>query len=276
MIADLHVHSHYSDGSDSVQEVLLQAKQNNVSVISFVDHDTIASLSEAMRLGQKYGIKIIPGIEISAYDFTRKRKVHLLGYGYQPDAPHIQALCTPLLEKRHNHSLWQIEQIRQLGITIDKQEVIENAKPGGIVYKQHIMNYLTNDSYQSTNYQKLYRALFKGKGVAAKDIEYVDVFHAMEAIHRDEGKAILAHPGQLNSYSLLPELIEAGLDGIERNHFDHTPEDHQRIDEICKENNLFITGGSDFHGINGKQVTIGDYNCFVNDVKEHLDFVKRQ
>ena len=88
------------------------------------------------------------------------------------------------------------------------------------------MQHLTEAVYTSSEYKQLYKSLFKGEGVAAGDIEYIDAFDAVQAIMADGGIAVVAHPGQLNSYDLIPELVEIGLNGIERNHLDHTSEDH--------------------------------------------------
>jgi phosphoribosyl 1,2-cyclic phosphate 1,2-diphosphodiesterase len=256
--ADLHVHSHYSDGSHSVEEVLKLASMNGVTHISFVDHDTVAGLSEVLKLGVKYGIKIIPGIEISAYDFKRNRKVHVLGYNYHQDAVNIQALCQPILERRHKHSLWQIEQIQAAGYDLNVQEIIETAKPSHTVYKQHIMKHLTQAFYTSTEYKQLYKELFKGDGVASGDIVYIDAFEAVRAIVADGGLAVVAHPGQLDSYDLIPELVQAGLGGIERNHLDHTAEDHQRVEALAEQYQLIMTGGTDYHGSFGAKVEVGE------------------
>lgn len=258
MKADLHVHSYYSDGSDSVEEVLKLARANGVTHISFVDHDTVAGLSEVFELGRKYGIEIIPGIEISAFDFKRNRKVHVLGYNYQPDAVNIRSLCQPVLEQRHEHSLWQIEQIQVAGYDLNVQAIKETAKPSYTVYKQHIMKHLTQVAYTSPEYKQLYKELFKGGGVASGDIVYIDAFDAVRAIVADGGLAVVAHPGQLDSYDLIPELVEAGLGGIERNHLDHTEEDHQKVEALAEQFQLIMTGGTDYHGSFGATVEVGE------------------
>ncbi|MDQ0206966.1 PHP domain-containing protein [Alkalicoccobacillus murimartini] len=257
MKADLHVHSHYSDGSDSVEEVIKQAKHQNVTHLSFVDHDTVTSLPEAMEQGQKVGIHIIPGIEISAYDFKRNRKVHVLGYGYDTQARYLTELCQAILHRRHTHSLWQIDQLNAHGYHMDKSQVIDTAKPSSTIYKQHIMKQLTDAPYSSETYQSLYRSLFKGDGPASGDIVYADVYDAVRAIKQDGGLAVIAHPGQLNSYNLIPELLEVGLDGIERNHPDHQADDHSKVERLAHDYNLFVTGGSDYHGQFGTPVIIG-------------------
>ena len=266
MKADLHVHSNYSDGSKSVEEVLREAKSNAVTHISFVDHDTTASLSEALRLGGKYGITVIPGIEISAYDFKRNRKVHLLGFNYHVDAVHIHELCNSLLERRHQHTGWQIEEIKQAGYSLDVSAMIEAAKPSKTLYKQHVMQQLTNAHFQSIEYQTLYRKLFKGDGVAAGDIEYIDVFQAVDAIVKDGGLAVVAHPGQLDSYDLIPELVEVGLGGIERNHCDHDEVDIQRIEALADKYKLIMTGGTDYHGSFGRSMQVGEITSPSNQL----------
>lgn len=276
MKADLHVHSHYSDGSDSVEEVLNQARQQGVTHLSFVDHDTVDGLGEKIEQGHEAGIEVIPGIEISAYDFKRNRKVHVLGYAFSAATPAIRALCGPLLARRHAHSLWQMDQISEAGYSIDHKQVSRLAHPSNTFYKQHIMALLTDAPFSSLIYQTLYHSLFKGDGPAAGDINYVDTFDAVRAIKEDGGLTVVAHPGQLDSYDLIPELVEIGLDGIERNHPDHDPTDHVKIDELAREYELFLTGGSDYHGSFGTPVTIGSQDSDLSNDDTFLQLCKRK
>ncbi|SDH98197.1 hypothetical protein SAMN05192534_11723 [Alteribacillus persepolensis] len=257
MKADLHVHSHYSDGAESMEQVIRRAKQNGVSQLSFVDHDTPADGEVLSSLHKRYGIEIIPGIEMSAYDFKRDRKVHVLGYNYHVEAKHIKEVCEPVRARRHAHSLWQIEQIQSAGYELDKTAVIESAKPSAAIYKQHIMKQITQADYTSPEYKRLYQSLFKGGGAAAGDIEYMDAFDAVKAIAADGGIAVVAHPGQLNSYDIIPELVDAGLKGVECCHPDHTREDRQKVKALASNYHLIMTGGTDFHGSFGEAVDVG-------------------
>ena len=101
--------------------------------------------------GKKHGITVIPGIEISAYDFTRNRKVHILGYLFDKEATNIQELCDPLLKRRHENSLWQIEQLQKNNFDIRLEDVAEKAMMSGVIYKQHIMHCLLRSSlYNAT------------------------------------------------------------------------------------------------------------------------------
>ena len=137
-------------------------------------------------------------------------------------------------------------------------EVLTYAAHSETIYKQHIMSALTDYPFSAEEYQQLYNKLFKGNGVAAGDITYVSAVDAVEAIVADGGLAVLAHPGQLDSFDIVPLLVEHGLKGIERNHFDHTKEDIRRVDELAEKYGLIKTGGSDFHGVYGKWIGVGE------------------
>lgn len=270
MKVDLHVHSHYSDGFDSVEKVLQQAKAVGVTHLSFVDHDTTKTYEFAAPIAKQYGIQLIRGIEISAYDFKRNRKVHVLGYDYHPEAKAIKALCEPLLERRNKHSLWQIEQIQTHYTSLSLNNILKRASQSKVIYKQHIMEELIDAPWSSTEYQTLYRQLFKGTGICSGDITYVDVYDAVRAIKEDGGFAVIAHPGQMDSFELIQSLVEEGLDGIERNHFDHTNEHIEQVEQLAKKYNLWMTGGSDYHGVFGKKIHVGEWLSPVEFVK-HLE-----
>lgn len=258
MIFDLHVHSDFSDSSRTVEEALYEAKKKKIELLSFVDHDTTETYPYAKDLARKFGITLIPGIEISAYDFSRKRKVHILGYKYSLKASHIKALVTPLLKRRDENSRKQLELIRGASYEVPEEKLRTSRNSLKTLYKQHIVFAMTQMPYTSSIYQLTYRKLFKDGGIAQRDIEYLDVFDAIQAIKKDDGVAVLAHPGQLNSYDLLPELLEVGLDGIEVYHPSHTKEDENRSRNLADKYGLGIFGGSDDHGIFGEDFMQGN------------------
>ncbi|MEK4629081.1 MAG: PHP domain-containing protein [Solibacillus sp.] len=259
MKIDLHTHSRYSDGSESLEALFQQAKAAGISHLGVVDHDTTKHHEEGRQLARQYEMTFIPGVEISAYDFKRKRKVHMLGYGFRGACPAINALCKPLLARRHAHSLWQLACIQNAGFNVKEEDALQFAHISGTLYKQHIMNALIEESYDEKNYQALYRSLFKGAGVAAGDIYYIDALEALQAIKKDGGIAVIAHPGQLDSFDIAEELVREGLDGIEYVHPDHTATHRERIEKLADKYDLLLTGGSDFHGKYGSTVQLGQY-----------------
>ena len=267
MKGDLHVHTNISDSSYGIEETLNMAKKNGVTHLGIVNHDTVKGLQEAIDMGNFYNIKVIHGIEISAYDFENNRKVHILGYNFDLKGKNIKSICDPLLVRRDENSKWQIKKLIEQGYYLDIQSIKEKARKSGVIYKQHIMEELIEKHYTDKIYSDLYRRLFKNNGICARDIEYIDVFKAVDAIKKDGGKVVLAHPGQLDSYGIIDKLVKKGLDGIEINHHDHTEEDRIKIKKIANKFNLILTGGTDYHGEYGSlPIEIGD----IESPREYL------
>ena len=147
MKGDLHVHTDISDSSYNIEETLTMAKENEVTHIGITNHDTVRGLKEAIDIGKSMGIKVIPGIEISAYDFINNRKVHILGYNFNLNGENIRKICDPILEKRDKNSRWQIETILENGYELDLDYIKEKSSSSNVIYKQHIMAALIKGNY---------------------------------------------------------------------------------------------------------------------------------
>jgi predicted metal-dependent phosphoesterase TrpH len=268
--ADLHLHSTFSDGSMSPGQIALAAKRAGLGALAITDHDTTAHVALAVELGRRYGLASIAGIEISAFDFQRQRKVHILGYGFRLPALAIESLCGPLRAARHANTLRAIETLRALGYPIGADEVAAAWACPPVLYKQHLMSVLSAKDLADGIYGSAYRRLFKGGGPCSGDIVYAEACDALEAIKRDGGLAFLAHPGQADSFDLVPALVEAGLDGIEVNHPDHDPAQRQRAAAICESLGLLRSGGSDSHGSLGDESDVGGVLCPEGSLGEIL------
>lgn len=255
--ADLHVHSTLSDGSETFEELVARASGSGITHVAFTNHDTTRGIAAAQRAGRAVGVTVVGGVEISAFDFARGRKVHILGLGVREGSPAVERLCRPLLRRRDEASRWQLQRLLEVGCRVDVEKVERLAAASTCLYKQHIMAGMTDAPCASGEWQRLYRRLFKGEGVAVRDIEYVDARDAVEAIVRDGGCAVLAHPGQMGNYELVPALVEVGLAGIERMHPDHGEADHDRCYNLACRYGLFCTGGSDYHGVFGRSPALG-------------------
>lgn len=259
MLGDLHIHTTYSDGSYSNEEVIKMAKEKGLTHIAITNHDTTRGLDEALELGEKYGIKVIPGVEISSYDYDRKRRVHILGYNISLEGKNINKLCSKTLVKRNSNTLKQAAILIEEGYDISLANLSKACETSKVLYKQHIMEELINKHYCDSIYCELYYRLFKNNGVCAMDIEYVDAKDAVKAIVADGGIPVLAHPGEFDSYDIIESLVQCGLKGIEINHPKNTTDDVKKIKEYAEKFNLFLTGGTDYHGKYGdKDIELGD------------------
>lgn len=254
---DLHIHTTVSDCNYSIEEVVAEAVRCGVTHMAITDHDTVAGNKRAVKAGEKYGIMVSPGIEISAFDYKRNKKAHLLGYNVTGEE--VTKLCNPLLEMRNNTSKKMHKVVGKKGYDVSWKDITRHAGETG-VFKQHIMLALIERGYTDRIYGDLYRSLFKGRGEANIPLEYPDIFDAVKAVKDEGGIAVLAHPAQLKNEDIISELAENGLDGIEVYHPDHTESDVERLLKIASEHNLLVSGGSDFHGNMGnKWIELGSY-----------------
>ncbi|OIK15123.1 phosphatase [Bacillus sp. MUM 116] len=278
MKVDLHCHTNISDCSFSFEEILELASREKVKHLSITNHDTTNGLDEMVVVGKAYGIEIIPGIEISAYDFNRNRKVHVLGYFIDPGHSALKDLCDPLVVKRHLASYLSVQYLITDGYFISWEQVKKYAEGGTGVFKQHIMHALIENGYTDSIYGDLYKKLFssgqngESPGKAFVPLKYVDARLAVKAIIKAGGVPVLAHPGQYNSFEFIPKLVEAGLQGIEVWHPLHGDEKEAKAKLYAEDFNLIMTGGTDFHGFYGeKEVTIGSKSPGIQAVEGLLE-----
>lgn len=275
MKVELHCHTNISDCPLSIEEVLELAKGEGVTHLAVTNHDTTVGLKNAVETGQKFGIEVIPGIEISAYDFERGKRVHILGYFIEPGHDAIESLCYPLVKKRHLASKQMVEKLIEAGYNITWERCMEIAEGGTGVYKQHIMHALIEAGYTDSIYGSLYKKLFnrgqngENPGIAFIPMEYMKATLAIQAILNAGGVPVLAHPGQYGNFEMVPELVEAGLQGIEIWHPLHDKHHEEHAIMLAKEYQLIMTGGSDFHGDYGeKPVKLGSKSPGIETVSE--------
>lgn len=253
---DFHIHSRYSDSSRNVEDILKIADKRGLDYISITDHDNADNLKEIEKLKGKFKVKIIKGIEISAFDYKRNRKVHILGYGFEK-IDNIKKICDGILERRNDKSIRQVEILKSMGYKIEKENLKGAINSKKTLYKQHIMDCVCGGNFNDKRFNKVYKLLFNNSGPLNIDIEYVDIYKALDAILSDGGIPIIAHPGQLDSFEISEELAYKGLRGIEVNHVAHTKEEIKRSREIAKKYNLIESYGSDNHGYYGRDKEIG-------------------
>lgn len=247
MAADLHCHTKLSDGSVPVDELIMLAKGSGLSTIALTDHDTFSGVKTAQSLGERVGLEVIPGAEVSCFDNKRHRLVHILCY--YPDKPEMfDTVFADIAESRKKEVTLALEKIMKY-YPITPEMVQRRAQGSVTIFKQHIMQTLLDSGYTDKIYGELYKELFGYKtGIARTNIKYPDAFEILDMIHRAGGVAVLAHPSVYDSIDFLPELAEKGLDGVEYSFPRRKPGEDKILDEIVKQYDLIKTGGTDFHG----------------------------
>jgi predicted metal-dependent phosphoesterase TrpH len=231
----------------SVPHLLRFAKALGLQAVSITDHDTMAGQEEAIEEGKKQGLRIISGVEISAYNPDTERKAHILGYKVR-DMAGLSRECRPWLLARHEKNLESVDRLAAAGFLLTREDVLAYAARDGTLYRQHIMHALVDRCYAPTIFGPLYTRLFGPGGLALTKARYIDAEEAVRLVRDCGGLAVLAHPFQYDSMDLFPRLVELGLAGIEYKHHTQTPERQEAVIEAARRYALFLTGGSDFHG----------------------------
>ena len=261
MTGDLHCHTTLSDGSLGIEETIVQAKRMGLDFLAITDHDTLSSSSRAKILGERYGVQVIPAVELSAWDKKRNSKVHILCYAPQkPDR--LEGLCMKSCQIRTECAKDMIKKVLDR-YPIPSDAVQKYTKGSKSIYKSHIMRALVNYGYATELYGSVNDKLFAAPyGECLVTREYPDVNFVLDLIHSSKGIAVMAHPVMFNNVELLKELIEAGkIDGIEAYHFSATPQRQKELEELAKKHDLIVTGGSDFHGL---------YNCTMTHIGKYV------
>lgn len=239
---DLHLHSFYSDGSESPQRLIDLAKEKGLKAISITDHDYYTCSKDLIAYAQKQGIELLPGLELSCQDETTHRKVHLLAYQLPPHHPHTQMLMENYKKHAYEQRVKMIQALNKEGLHIQLEDVLPYVH--GMLYKQHIALALEKLGYGS--YQTLYFRHFKGDGILeqAFPTAFIPIKAAIWAVLEDGGIPVLAHPRSYHTFDEIPKYISWGLKGIEISHPSFRPGDLEKIITYP----LLHTGGSDFHG----------------------------
>lgn len=255
-LVDLHIHTTASDGSMKPDEVVYYAKQKGIIALSITDHDTVAGIKEAKRVGMSIGVEIIPGIEISAeYD----GELHILGY-YIDEVPYLKEKLKEFQTRRELRNIKIVQNLQRMGIKISWEEVLSKSK-GETVGRLHIGMVLVEKGYCKDLNSAFDEYLGYGKKAYVKK-EKIKPEECIEIILKSGGIPVLAHPKYLNLRwhqlnNLLIQLKKVGLAGLEVYYSMNTDEETDMFKKLAEKHDLVATGGTDFHGTNRPEIEIG-------------------
>ncbi|MBW2039424.1 MAG: PHP domain-containing protein [Deltaproteobacteria bacterium] len=257
---DLHVHTTASDGTMTPAEVVRCAKEKGLRAMAITDHDTVEGVEEGMQEGKRINVEVIPGVEVSV-DFP-KGTMHLLGYYIEPNCAELVEKLMFVQRARAERNIKMVKRLRELGIEIDLSE--EKGTAGhGQTGRPHFAQILVQKGYARDIQDAFDRFLRKG-GPAYVEKFKLSPREAMKFIINAGGIPVLAHPFTLNQSrkdaleKLVMELKSEGLEGIEVYYPDHTEEQKELYRYLAQKHGLFMSGGSDFHGLNKEGVELGE------------------
>ena len=256
---DLHAHTTASDGSLTPTELVEAAKEAGLAAIAVTDHDTIEGVAEALEAGERLGVEVVPGVEVSAEHSPGQ--MHIVGLLIDSESESLATWLDEIMGGRDNRNPRIIAKLQELGIDITMEEV-EAIAGEGAVGRPHIAQVLVAEGAVATTQEAFDRFLAKG-AVAYFDRLRATPEDAIAQIHAAGGLAILAHANYCGAES--PEELEAlvrslkdmGLDGIETQYSTFTEEDAALCAELAERIDLLPSGGTDFHGTTKPTIRLG-------------------
>lgn len=286
-IIDLHIHTKMSDGFLSPKEVIDEAYKNGVSVIAIADHDTVESYNEELfSYAESKNIKIINAVEISTK--TDKVGIHVLGYNFNVNDKELKERLSKIRNARHDYLHNVAKKLNELGYLLNVQELDKI----DAVTKAHIaLDVINNEQNKEILLKNFNHIPSKGEFIetvmnencpAYVRKEAVTPKEAAEIIRAANGKVVLAHPvayvheDNLTDEDILNIINDMKPDGLEANYL-YVDRNNNKINEVekwnkfAKDNNLFVTVGSDFHNKDGIRPEIGFVNTNFKLEDEVID-----
>ncbi|MEM1242843.1 MAG: PHP domain-containing protein [Cyanobacteria bacterium P01_H01_bin.26] len=261
---ELHCHTTFSDGTLTPQQLVDRAVVKGVKALAITDHDTISGWDEARGAARPHGLEIVPGIELSTV--YNERSMHILGF--YPDPHRIQKPLQERIQGRHRRAQKMVDKLGELGYPIELPSMPGNMAPG----RPHVANALLAAGHV-TSQQEAFQRFIGDHGPAYVPYEKFTAQEGIELLRSCGAVPVWAHPYLFRGgivEEVLPELVQAGLMGVEVYHPQHNTREERVLEELCEQYGLLMTGGSDYHGPQPKQKA-GDVD--LNGLKLPLDLL---
>jgi len=249
---DLHTHSTASDGSRAPADVVREAKRVGLYAFALTDHDTLDGIAEATAMGLELGVRVVPGIELSAVEGDSE--THILGL-HLSDTRALETALVGLRDMRRARAARIVQRLNDLGVRIELTAVLEQAA-GGAVGRPHVARAMIAEGWAVDFRDAFDRYLGNGRPAYVSK-ERLAVVDAIGLIHRAGGLAVLAHPSHTGTRERIAAFVAQGMDGVEVRHPSHSAEDTARLAALVEHFSLVPSGGSDWHGAAEGPRTLG-------------------
>ena len=243
--ADLHTHTTRSDGQLSPEELVAQAAERGIQVLSVTDHDTVGGIQPAATAAEEKGLHLVPGTELSVT--LDEQEIHLLAYGFDPAHTGLQEHLAAMQEARRARAQTIVERLREQGVEVGDDQLRADISTAHAVGRPHVAAALVRAGQVDSERAAFEQYLEEGKpGFVAKPA--FSASDALDLIHEADGVGVLAHPGHWMSGRQVRQLVDVGLDGLETKHPSHDTSLRSYYERLAQAHDLVTTGGSDYHG----------------------------
>ena len=253
MFADLHLHTNFSDGTYSPEELAAHARRHGFAAIALTDHDTVEGCAAAATACSEFEIEFIPGTELTAEQDGNE--LHILGYFIDTRNPRFLSEIAKFQLVRQNRIREMVARLNQVNVPLTAEAVftLANCRAPG---RPHVARALVEAGLCHNLDEAFERFLKKNRPAFVPKFK-MSAADAINLIHQAGGVAVMAHPGLNRTDQVIPDMAEAGLDGIECFHTKHSTSTAEHYLEIADRFHLLVTGGSDCHGMSKGKPLIG-------------------
>jgi predicted metal-dependent phosphoesterase TrpH len=254
MPADLHIHTTFSDGTLDPEETVKLAKKAGLTVITITDHDVVAGIDRAQQAGRQVGLEVIPGIELTTEDLDAE--IHILGYFFDHHDPGLIEVITRIQKSREERIFKICEKLKGLGVDLRPEKVFEIAghRAAG---RPHVARALLAEGHIK-DFKEAFNRYLGFHGPAYVPHYKLSPEKAIKLVIAAGGIPVYGHPAVSNRDQAIPDLIQAGLAGIEVYYGGHNHSQTRHYLKLAEKYGLLVTGGSDFHGVNvGREISLG-------------------
>ncbi len=269
---DLHLHSNFSDGRYTVEEVVNKAVSKGLKVISITDHDTIDGVELANTIAEEKGIKNIPGVEVSSE--IDGQEIHILGYFIDIYNSDLKYYLNQFKMERLERAKRILSKLKKIGVNLTIEEVIQfsESKP---ITRPHIAFALIKKKIVSSYYEAFQKYLGDYSQAYEKK-HHSSPETVIELIRTCGGLSFLAHPYNLSDGQLM-QIIKLGIDGIETSHPTIKKTRKNFLHKIAIEHSLLESGGSDFHGgPRNDYSNFGKFGLYLNEMNRIFDYKNKR
>ena len=253
MFADLHLHTQFSDGTYTPEELAAHGKRVGLAAMALTDHDTVEGCERMAAACSAHGIEFIAGTELTAE--ADKTEFHLLGFFLDTTNAKLLRETGKFQAVRQDRIREMVARLNERGIPLRAETVFEiaNCKSPG---RPHVGRALVQGKFCASMEEAFDRFLKKDRPAWVPKFK-ISALDAIALIHGAGGLAVMAHPGLNRTDSIIPALVEAGMDGIECFHSKHSNKTADHYLEIAGKYKLLVSGGSDCHGMSKGRPLIG-------------------
>jgi len=264
--ADLHLHTHFSDGTFSPEELAGYGQRFGFTALALTDHDSVEGCVRMAEVCGKAGIEFISGTELTAEH--NGTELHLLGYLVDTRNEKLLGDIARFQAVRQDRIREMVSRLNELHVPLEAEMVfaLANCKSPG---RPHVARALVKAGLCKSLDEAFERFLKKNRPAWVPKAK-MSALEGVELIHQAGGLAVMAHPGLNRTDDVIPALVDAGLDGIECFHTKHSTATSARYLEMADKFHLLVTGGSDCHGFSKGKPLIGT----VKLPYEHVEKLK--